>query len=141
MSKVLHRTLAVAIAVGALGGAAVAQKPKEKPAPAGKGKPPPAVVDGELGRELDETVAAYDKDGGGFCGVVLVAAKGKKLLEKGYGVFDAAAKTPMPPDALFDWASVTKQFTAAAALRLIEQSRSKEADLAKLREEVAAVDA
>jgi CubicO group peptidase (beta-lactamase class C family) len=128
-----HRALWVAVVNGALAIGAAAQKPKDKPAPGGKGKPAAAVVEGALGAELDEAVLAYDKDGGGFCGVVLVAAKGKKLLEKGYGPFDAAAQTTMPGDALFDWASVTKQFTAAAALRLIEQSRLKESDLAKLK--------
>src|SRR5262249_51421134 len=51
------------------------------------------------------------------------ASKGKVLLEKGYGVADAAAKKAMPADALFDWASVTKQFTAAAVLRLVDLSR------------------
>jgi CubicO group peptidase (beta-lactamase class C family) len=77
-------------------------------------------------------VRKVDEKDGGFCGVVLVASKGKVWLEKGYGVADAAAKKEMPPDALYDWASVSKQFTAGAMLRLIEASRQDAAGLEKL---------
>ena len=111
----------------ALTAALPAQKPNKPP------KPATAVVAGEVGKKLDEVVLAFDAADGGFCGVVLVAAKGEVLLDKGYGVADAAAKKPMPSDALFDWASVSKQFTAAAMLRLIEASWLKDAELAKLK--------
>jgi len=98
----------------------------------GKAKAAPAIVDGELGKALDEAVGKIDAADGGFCGVVLVATQGKVVLEKGYGVADAAAKRAMPPDALYDWASVSKQFTAAALLKLIEASRMDDAALRKL---------
>lgn len=97
-----------------------------------KAKATPAVVDGELGKALDEAVAKIDVADGGFCGVVLVATQGKVVLEKGYGVADAAEPRAMPPDALYDWASVSKQFTAAAVLKLIEASRMDDAALKKL---------
>jgi len=97
-----------------------------------KGKVAPALVDGELGKALDEAMGRIDVADGGFCGVVLVATQGKVVLEKGYGVADAAAKSAMPPDALYDWASVSKQFTAAAVLKLIEASRMDDAALRKL---------
>ncbi|MGH7162940.1 MAG: serine hydrolase domain-containing protein [Planctomycetota bacterium] len=77
----------------------------------------PVVREG-VGRRLDEHLQALDKEKGGFCGSALVAHQGEVLLEKGYGVMNAMAKTPMPPDAMWDWASVTKQFTAAAILKL-----------------------
>jgi CubicO group peptidase (beta-lactamase class C family) len=71
------------------------------------------IVRGETGRKLDEHAQRL-----GFFGSVLVARKGEILLNKGYGVMDAAERTPMRPDAMWDWASVTKQFTAAAILKL-----------------------
>lgn len=80
------------------------------------------VVDGALGKALDEAVRGFDAASGGFCGVVAVASHGKVVLQKGYGVADAAAGVAMPSDALFDWASVSKQFTAALTLRVIELS-------------------
>lgn len=82
-------------------------------------------LEGRVGAELDKTVGEFDKDGGGFCGSVLVAAKGKVLLERGYGLADQKAGKPIPIDALWDWASVSKQFTAAAVLKLQDQKKWK----------------
>jgi len=79
----------------------------------------------DIGAELDRIVADFDKAGGGFCGSVIVASKGKVLLEKGYGLADAEAKKPIGTDALWDWASVSKQFTAAAVLKLQDQKKLK----------------
>ncbi len=81
------------------------------------------VVEGEVGKDLDERVLAFDRAAGGFSGVVIVARDGKVLLEKGYGMHDAAASLPMRTDSLWDWASVTKQFTAAALLRLQDKKK------------------
>lgn len=96
---------------------------KQKPAKSGDKKSSGEIVDGEIGKALDAVLLETDTSDGGFCGVAMVGSRGKVLLEKGYGIFDAEAKKPMPADALFDQASVTKQFTAAAMLRLIEFSR------------------
>jgi len=93
-----------------------AQKPNPK-APNGP------IVDGELGKDLDAIVAKFDAAAGGFNGSVLVAKDGKVVLEKGYGPHDAATKTPIDVRALWDWASVTKQFTAAALLRLQDKKK------------------
>ena len=81
------------------------------------------VVEGETGKLLDAHVRALDADTGGFCGAVLVASKGKILLEQGYGLADAKAGRKITPDDLFDWASVSKQFTAAAVLQLEMQKK------------------
>lgn len=89
-------------------------------APAQQRKP---VVDGKAGARCDELVRAFDQAAGGFSGSVLVAKDGKVVLEQGYGLFDA--KTPMPVDALWDWASVSKQFTAAALLKLQDKKKLK----------------
>jgi CubicO group peptidase (beta-lactamase class C family) len=104
-------------------------------APAAPQKPTKAsspIVDGKLGAKLDELVLGFAKDDGGFCGVAMVGRGGAIVLGKGYGLFDAASKKAMPHDALFDWASVSKQFTAAAIVRLVELSRMKGDALAKV---------
>jgi CubicO group peptidase (beta-lactamase class C family) len=58
-----------------------------------------------------------------FQGVVLVAADGKVLLNKGYGFADAASQKPNDPSMVYQIGSVTKQFTAAAILKLQEQKK------------------
>lgn len=80
------------------------------------------IVEGELGRALDAHLSALDVGAGGFCGAALVAVGGRIVLEKGYGIADADTKAPIAHDAIFDWASISKQFTAAAVLKL-EQSK------------------
>jgi CubicO group peptidase (beta-lactamase class C family) len=69
-----------------------------------------------LGASLDRYVArlaAY-----GYSGSVLVARGGRVLLDKGYGLADRARGRPYTPETLFDVASISKQFTAAAILKL-----------------------
>jgi CubicO group peptidase (beta-lactamase class C family) len=96
----------------------------QKPAKPGKLAPPgPAIVDGELGKELDAIVLAFDQAGGGFSGIVLAARGGRIALEKGYGLHDAAAEKAIDASSLWDWASVSKQFTAAAVLRLVDKKK------------------
>ena len=83
--------------------------------------PGPPIVAGARGAELDRLVAAFDRDGGGFSGIVLVARGGRLLLEKGYGVHDAVAERAIDAGSLWDWASIGKQFTAAAVLKLVDR--------------------
>jgi CubicO group peptidase (beta-lactamase class C family) len=85
--------------------------------------PAAQTVEGETGKLLDAHVRALDADSGGFCGAVLVASKGKILLEQGYGIADKDSGRKIAADALFDWASVSKQFTAAAVLALEMQKK------------------
>lgn len=56
-------------------------------------------------------------------GAVLVFQKGKIILNKSYGYASLELSTPMPSDGIFDIGSVTKQFTAAAILKLIEEKK------------------
>src|SRR5437764_6519210 len=55
--------------------------------------------------------------------VVAIARDGKLVHYKAYGQLDAAKGTPMPVDAVFALASMTKPMAAVAGLTLMEQGR------------------
>jgi|SRR5688500_18633430 len=58
-----------------------------------------------------------------FNGSVLVAQKGNILLEKGYGYKDVTQKTKVDANSLYQYGSVTKQFTAALIMYLQEKGK------------------
>jgi CubicO group peptidase (beta-lactamase class C family) len=64
----------------------------------------------------------------GFSGAVLVASGDSVLLERGYGWADRRNAVPVTTGTAFGIGSITKQFTAAAILRLQEQGRLRVAD-------------
>jgi len=64
----------------------------------------------------------------GFSGSVLVAIKGEIILSKGYGWSDRKNKIPNSSSSIFNIGSVTKQFTASAILKLVEQGKIKTSD-------------
>lgn len=72
-----------------------------------------------ISQKLNELVSAYAKLGR-FNGSVLVAKHGNILLQKGYGLKNAEAKSMNDASTMFQIASITKQFTAAVILKLIE---------------------
>lgn len=84
------------------------------------------VVKGPLGAALDRYVG--ELAGYGYSGSVLVAMHGEVILDKGYGLADRAHGTPFTADTLFDIASISKPFTAAAVLRLEMQGKLKVED-------------
>lgn len=53
--------------------------------------------------------------------VVAIARKGKLAYYESFGFLDKAAGTPMPKDAIFALASMTKPMVAVATLMLVEQ--------------------
>jgi len=55
--------------------------------------------------------------------VIAVARKGKLVYYEAFGFLDKAKGTPMPKDAIFSIASMTKPVVAAAALSLAEENR------------------
>jgi CubicO group peptidase (beta-lactamase class C family) len=69
--------------------------------------------------KVDELLNAYQQLGK-FNGSVLVAEKGKILLEKGYGFKNFKNGSLNDPNTVFQIASVTKQFTAVMILKLLE---------------------
>ncbi len=74
------------------------------------------VVAGDAGARIDTYFEALTE--GGFSGTVLVVRKGEVLLHKGYGLADRDDKIPCTTETVFDIGSITKQFTAAAILKL-----------------------
>jgi D-alanyl-D-alanine carboxypeptidase len=56
-------------------------------------------------------------------GVVLVMKAGRVLFRKAYGLASVELGAPMQPDFLFRIGSITKQFTAAAILKLVEEGK------------------
>jgi CubicO group peptidase (beta-lactamase class C family) len=79
-----------------------------------------SIVDDAIGRQLDQAVER--STWGQFWGAVLVIADGKPVLAKGYGLARADGR-PMGAESLFDLASVSKMFTAAAILKLAESGK------------------
>lgn len=83
------------------------------------------VVQGAWGAKID--AAIQRATAGGFWGAVLVAKDGEVLLAKGYGSADYGS-TPNTPLTLFEIASTSKPFTAAAILKLEELGKLKRSD-------------
>lgn len=54
---------------------------------------------------------------------ILVFQKGKTLLKKSFGYASLELSTPVPSNGIFEIGSVTKQFTAAAILKLVEANK------------------
>ncbi len=88
-------------------------------------EPAPPTYGSALGRSID--AALQRKTDGGFWGAVLVARGGKVDLAKGYGNADLAQR-PIDASTIFELASVSKQVTATAILRLEQQGKLKTTD-------------
>jgi D-alanyl-D-alanine carboxypeptidase len=107
----LKRTLLISVI--ALAGLAAAAAFNAAPAPAAS--PLPAQLDG--------LVAQFTRAHPGFPGVVLAVRTPTLTWTGAFGVADRATRKPLAADAGFRIASVTKTFTAAAILRLVEQGK------------------
>ncbi|MEQ9569157.1 MAG: serine hydrolase domain-containing protein [Longimicrobiales bacterium] len=71
---------------------------------------------------LVDSIVAGPMDAGRLAGVAVgVVEGGRPLLLEGYGQADVEWDVPLPVDAVFQVGSVTKQFTAVAALMLWER--------------------
>jgi CubicO group peptidase (beta-lactamase class C family) len=86
-------------------------------------KPDPAA-----GPSIDALIAKHIVENG--AGVAILAARdGKIIFEKGYGLADVENHVPVTPGTKFRIGSITKQFTAAAILRLQEAGKLRTTDL------------
>jgi CubicO group peptidase (beta-lactamase class C family) len=72
-----------------------------------------------LAQAIQEDVTAGRMPGA----VVAIARKGKLAYYEAFGYVDPAAKRPMPKDAIFALASMTKPMAAVATLMLVEEGR------------------
>ncbi len=82
------------------------------------------AVPGEdaIATRLRAFLATAREGGDRFSGQVLVARNGEVLLHEAAGLSDAADGVFMTRENMMDCASIGKQFTAAAVLRLCEQA-------------------
>ena len=82
---------------------------------------PAPLSDAELRSRLERYLDAAAAEG--FTGTVLVARKGTVLVEKGYGNRIPGQSSPVAADTVYTTGSITKQFTAAAILKLEEMGK------------------
>jgi CubicO group peptidase (beta-lactamase class C family) len=80
--------------------------------------------------DLTEKIDTYltESASNGYSGAVVVAKQGNIILSKGYGWSDRSKKIPITSSTIFNIGSVSKQFTAAAILKLMEQGKLKTSD-------------
>jgi len=89
-----------------------------------------ATRDQEELRERIEGLIARTLEQPGAVGLSVAVAIGDELvLAGGYGIAEAEHGVPVDVDTLFRIGSVTKQFTAAAVMRLVEQEELTLEDL------------
>ncbi len=86
----------------------------------------PPAAQAQLPQQFEPALAAYLDpllQTNNFSGVILLAEGDQVVFEKGYGYADIEQGVPNVPGTIFQIASVSKPFTAAAILRLVEQGK------------------
>ncbi|MGK2952561.1 MAG: serine hydrolase domain-containing protein, partial [Thiobacillus sp.] len=83
--------------------------------------PPASVTEAELPQAIRELVDKAKRDG--FTGQVLVANRGKVLIEQAYGEADRTVHRAMTLDTPINIASNNKMFTALLIAQLVEQGK------------------
>lgn len=79
------------------------------------------VVNGAAGKQLDDYLTRLETYG--MAASILVAKNGKVILHKGYGIANRQTGQKITAETPFILASLSKQFTAAAVLKLAMQRR------------------
>ena len=82
---------------------------------------PARPADSTVARRVDEYLTALVPQG--YAGGVLVLNNGKRVIAKNYGMADAVKGIRNDINTVYNIGSITKQFTAAAILRLEEQGK------------------
>ena len=80
---------------------------------------PPAPDFSALDAAMQQALTRYGVKGGALA----VVKDGHLLFARGYGLADAEAGTPVQPDSLFRWGSISKTITATAVVRLVEDGK------------------
>jgi N-acyl-D-amino-acid deacylase len=120
LSRALAGALAPAFALAACGGAAgepthITDPPTTTMPVTGRAVPELASVD----RAVMDLMVRWGIPGG----AIAVVKDGRLVLARGYGYANVERKEPVQPDALFRIASVSKPFTAAAVMTLVEAGK------------------
>ncbi len=82
------------------------------------------VSSSDKARKIDEVLSLANKYRL-FNGSVLVAENGKVIHKKGYGYANMEWNIPNTPDTRFRLGSITKQFTSALILQLVDEGKVK----------------
>ena len=85
------------------------------------------VISGEHATAIDRYLSTLTDSG--FSGTVLLARDGQVVLHKGYGSADDTQRNPVTTGTVFDIGSITKQFTAAAIMKLEMAGKLNTSDL------------
>lgn len=80
------------------------------------------VVEGDTCRHIDQYLNSLVKEKS-FSGGLLIVKNGKKIFSKGYGFANKTGNIPFTPSTLCSMGSITKNFTAAAILKLEESGK------------------
>ncbi len=75
-------------------------------------------------QKIDELLSKYHEYGL-FNGTALAAKEGKIILSKGYGFANYEFNAPNKPETKFRIGSISKQFTAAVIMKLVEEGKIK----------------
>ncbi len=78
--------------------------------------------------EKMEELAAKFFENGKFSGSILISENGEPIFSKNYGYSNIASKTPITANTKFLIASISKQFTAALILKLVDDGKLKLTD-------------
>lgn len=95
-------------------------------APTTPAKTSPVAVN-PMATSIDEILKTYSKSGN-FQGSVIMAQNGTVVLNKGYGLANEEYSVANDPKTVFRLASLSKQITASAILKLTEQGKVKLSD-------------
>lgn len=120
----LRRSLAELAAVGAvvLASTSSCAATAPRPAPPAPTSAPAASRAVGLEAELDAAVARAMATGSP--GMIVAVGRGEQVLfARGYGLANLEDQVPVTVDTVFAIASITKQFTAAAVLLLVEEGK------------------
>ena len=84
-------------------------------------------TDAEIARDADRYLTARSEMGN-YSGAVLIAKGDRVILRKGYGFADVEKRIPFTPETQHAIASISKMFTAMAALRLRDEGKLELSD-------------